>query len=241
MFLSIKSSDKLIVNSFFAKRELKKKLKIKSKKIFVNYLGISDSCKIYNEKKQEIKFNFKSKFILSVSSCVRYHDFFKIIQAFKNINKKKKYLKLVLVMQILDQKYFNEIKNYVNDHSLNDKIYFFNNLNSSSLNKFYNKSMFYIFSSYCEVFGMTTLEAMRHKAPVLVANCSALPEINGNAAIYFDPNDSTDIEKKMSRLIKNKKLRNLLKGKGTKQVKKFTWLSNYNNLFKILKNSNKIS
>ena len=56
----------------------------------------------------------------------------------------------------------------------------------------------YIFSSYCEVFGLTSLEAMKNKTPVLISKCSAIPEINGKAALYFNPKNHKDIGKEIS-------------------------------------------
>ena len=233
MFLSIKLSDKLIVNSYFAKKEIKQKLKLNSKKIFVNYLGVYDD-KIKEKENKSLKFNFKNKYILSVSSCVRYHDFLQILKAFKKTKYKIKNIKLVFIMQILDKKYFNEINSYVDQNFHNNEIYFFENLNPSLLKKFYKNSLFYIFSSYCEVFGLTSLEAMKNKTPVLISKCSALPEINGKAAMYFNPNNHIDISKKMKKLIKSNGLRKSLIKKGIKQAEKFNWFSTYKSLIKIL-------
>ena len=234
MFISIKLSDKLVVNSNYAKKELIQKLKLKSKKIFVNYLGIEKKNFNSNKKIKKVKFNFQSKYILSVASCVRYHDFINILNAFKNTSYKQKKIKLVFVMQILDKKYFYEIKNYVNKNFDDGEIYFFENLNINLLSKFYSKSIFYIFSSYCEVFGLTSLEAMKYKTPVLISNCSALPEVNGDAALYFNPNNLRDISSKMNKLINSYKLRKSLINKGINQVNKFKWINTYKNLMKII-------
>ena len=233
MQFSINASDKLIVNSKSAKKELSNILKIRSKKIFVNYLGVADQDLSNSKKISKINFNFNSKYILSVSSCVRYHDFYNILKAFKKINNKKK-IKIVFIMQILDTKYYDEIKAYVDENFKKGEIYFFKNLRSSIIKKFYKNSFFYIFSSYCEVFGLTTLEAMQNKCPVLVSNFSALPEINGNAVLYFDPNNYNEIYNKMNKLIKNNNLRKLLINRGQKHVSKFKWSSNYNILMKII-------
>ena len=233
MQFSINASDKLIVNSKSAKKELSNILKIRSKKIFVNYLGVADQDLSNSKKISKINFNFNSKYILSVSSCVRYHDFYNILKAFKKINNKKK-IKIVFIMQILDTKYYDEIKAYVDENFKKGEIYFFKNLRSSIIKKFYKNSFFYIFSSYCEVFGLTTLEAMQNKCPVLVSNFSALPEINGNAVLYFDPNNYNEIYNKMNKLIKSNNLRKLLINRGQKHVSKFKWSSNYNILMKII-------
>ena len=233
MQFSINASDKLIVNSKSAKKELSNILKIRSKKIFVNYLGVADQDLSNSKKISKINFNFNSKYILSVSSCVRYHDFYNILKAFKKINNKKK-IKIVFIMQILDKKYYDEIKVYVDENFKKGEIYFFKNLRSSIIKKFYKNSFFYIFSSYCEVFGLTTLEAMQNKCPVLVSNFSALPEINGNAVLYFDPNNYNEIYNKMNKLIKSNNLRKSLINRGQKHVSKFKWSSNYNILMKII-------
>lgn len=235
MFLSIKACDKLIVNSKFAKNELKKKLNLKSKSIFVNYLGVENKIKNISTYSKSIKFNFKSSYILSVSSCVRYHNLINILKAFKKTDEKRKKLKLVIIMQILDQKYFKEINNYVKKNFKNKKVLFFNNLETSIVNKFYKNCLFYIFSSYSEVFGLTTLEAMSNNAPLMLSNSSALPEINGKAALYFDPDNVEDIKCKMNKFIKNKNLRNIYIKRGLSQIKKYDWNKMYQSLIKIIK------
>lgn len=236
MYLSIVSSDKIIVNSNFAKKELSNALNIKSKKIFVNYLGVKDKNLKENKKDTKTYFNFKKKYILSISSCVRYHDFINILKAFKQIIKRKKNLKLVFITQVLDQKYYEEIQAYVVENFKKNEIYFFKNFNSNLIKKFFKYSLFYVFSSYCEVFGLTTLEAMKNKCPVLVSKFSALPEINGKAALYFNPSKDNEIYKQMNKLIRDSLLRKLLISKGQKHVVKFKWSSTYSNLMKIIRN-----
>ncbi len=236
MHLSIISSDKIIVNSNFAKKELSKVLDIKLKKIFVNYLGVKDKNLKENKKDPKLYFNFRKKYALSISSCVRYHDFINILKAFKKIIKRKKNLKLVFITQVLDQKYYEEIQAYVSENFKKGEVYFFKNFSSNLVKKFYRNSLFYIFSSYCEVFGLTTLEAMKNKCPVLVSKSSALPEINGNAALYFDPSNDNEIYKQINKLIRDSFLRKLLISKGQKHVVKFKWSSTYSNLMKIIRN-----
>ena len=90
-------------------------------------------------------------------------------------------------------------------------------------------------------FGLTSLEAMKNKCPVLISKCSALPEINANAALYFNPFNVKELINKMNKLIKNHKLRNSLILKGNIHVKKFKWLYSYKNLMSIIEtNNNKI-
>ena len=107
------------------------------------------------------------------------------------------------------------------------------NLNIIYLKKLYKKQIF-IFSSYSEVFGLTSLEAMSQKCPVLISKNSALPEINANAAMYFDPDDVTDIKNKMNEIANNKELRLNLIELGLKNIDKFDWKKNIRETMKVL-------
>ena len=108
--------------------------------------------------------------------------------------------------------------------------------NERVYNIFYKKALLYIFSSYCEVFGLTSLEAMKNNCPVLISNHSAMPEINGKAALYFNPRSSKDIKNKINKLISNSSLRKLLVKKGKYHIKKFKWEKTFINLISIIKN-----
>ena len=79
-----------------------------------------------------------------------------------------------------------------------------NNLDSKYLVNLYKNANLFIFSSYCEVFGLTSLEAMSQNCPVVISNRSSLPEINSDAAHYFDPDNIIEIKESMESLTMNK-------------------------------------
>ena len=221
---SIFASDILIVDSKFAKRELVKILKINENKIKVIYLGIDS--KYLNYPKSDFylkKLNYKD-YIISVLSCVKYHNIITILKAFKLLKKDNHpNLKLVFVMQILDHKYFLEIERFVDKNFSEGDIIFLHNLNNSYLVNLYKKAKFYIFSSYCEVFGLTSLEAMSQGCPVMISDCSALPEINEKGATYFDPDNDLEIKKIMNKILIEHDFRENLITSGRIQYKKYTW------------------
>ena len=221
---SIFACDLLIVDSHFAKEEIVSLLKIKEDKVFVIYLGIDQkylNCKKDNHYLDN--FDYKN-YIVSVLSCVKYHNIINLLKAFKlfkdNNNNK---LKLVFVLQILDKKYFLEIKKYVDNNFFHGEIIFLNGLDNKYLTNLYKNANLFVFSSYCEVFGLTSLEAMSQNCPVAISNTSALPEINGNAAHYFDPDNIKDIKESLRILIVNKEYTKTLILKGNNHFKKFNW------------------
>ena len=237
MEYSIFSCNVLIVNSFYAKREIIKILKLKKNKIKVVYLGIGKrNVRLDNNSFLLIKnFRYKDRYILSIISCVRYHNIINILKAYKHLIDEIKFsISLVLVMQILDKKYFNEVKNYIRNNFQDNKIIILNNLKREQLANLYKNAKTYVFSSYCEVFGLTTLEAMLHKVPVVVSNRSALPEINSNAALYFDPDQITQIKNKLKKILLSKILRQNLVRKGSRNLKRFSLNESVKKTIKII-------
>ena len=225
MELSVIACNVLIVDSYFAKEEISNILKIKKDKIKVIYLGIDKKylSSDYSKKFFE-NFNYNEKYIISVLSCVKYHNILNLLKAFKIfINEIDFKIKLVLILQILDKKYYSELNEYIISNFDKDKINIISNVESDKLPNFYKHAQLYIFSSYCEVFGLTSLEAMTQRCPVLISKTSALPEINADAGDYFNPDNIIEIKNKIKNIIINKDYKNELVKKGEAHYKKFTW------------------
>ena len=237
MELSIYFCDILIVDSFFAKKEIIKALSLYKKRIEVVYLNINQSFFLKKNVKHLIStFNYKSNYILSVMSCVKYHNIINLLKAFRLLSKEVNLnIKLVLVLQVLDKNYFLEIKKYVTDNFKKKEILIFTDLESNKLAALYSSSKLYVFTSYCEVFGLTSLEAMSQSTPVVISNRSALPEINGTSALYFDPDNIMEMRKSLKKALSDMRLRKKLIKSGSKQCKKFNSKINVNKTIKIIR------
>ena len=168
-------------------------------------------------------------------SCTRYHNIINLLKAFSKLKKENsKKLKFIFILQVLDKKYFLEINEFIKTNFNKNVVIIFQNLDNRYLVNLYRKARFYIFSSYTEVFGMTSLEAMSQKCPVLISNRSAIPEINKDAALYFNPDNISQTKDVMYKLIYNPKLRKILVKKGDAHFKKFNWKKTINTTIKIL-------
>ena len=87
----------------------------------------------------------------------------------------------------------------------------------------YEHTTCYVFPSLSEGFGLPGLEAMKHGAPVASSNATCLPEVYGDACLYFDPLNTQDIADKISMVLSDKKLAQELVAKGYKQAAKYSW------------------
>lgn len=97
------------------------------------------------------------------------------------------------------------------------------NLDDDSLVYFYKNALAFIFPSLYEGFGIPVLESFACGCPLVCSNVSSLPEVAGEAALYFDPYSKESIRNAVLRILYDTNLRKDLINKGYQQLKKFSW------------------
>ena len=88
-----------------------------------------------------------------------------------------------------------------------------------------------IFASSCETFGLIVLEALASGTPLLCSNRSALPEVAGNAAIYFDPEEPKSLSLAMRSILDSPQRWRGLRQLGLERARAFSWTTCCNRLF----------
>ncbi len=96
-------------------------------------------------------------------------------------------------------------------------------VDAEDLEGLYALAQCFVFASINEGFGIPILEAMRRGVPVACSNASALPEVAGEAARYFDPHSVPDIALALNELLEDPALAQRLAALGTQREATFTW------------------
>lgn len=87
----------------------------------------------------------------------------------------------------------------------------------------YQSATALVYPSLYEGFGLPVIEAMSLRCPVLSSNASCLPEIGGDACLYFSPNVLDDVIHAMKSIAADSAFRNNLIIKGLRRCENFTW------------------
>ena len=164
----------------------------------------------------------KPPFILHVGSPMPHKNIERLVEAFEAL--KQSHPKLQLVLAGKQEFFFDRLKKTKIDKSkFADSIITPGFIKDSQLNWLYENAECYVLPSLSEGFGLPGLEAMAHGCPLVSSNATCLPEVYGNAAHYFDPENVDDMAKKISEVLENKKLQAKLVRKGYKQLKNYSW------------------
>jgi len=93
----------------------------------------------------------------------------------------------------------------------------------ASLRLLYSTATALVFPSLEEGFGLPILEAMSYGLPVITSNCSSMPEVGGEAALYVDPRSPEEIAAAMQRVAEDAELARDLSRKGRERAALFSW------------------
>jgi len=216
---------RVITVSNFSKEDIIKTLKIKPEKISVIYEG-ADLEKIDASDCERVirEIGIKNDFLLYVGAAYPHKNLEKLVLAFDLLLSERSDWQLVLVGK--DGYFYQQTKKFaqenLNQENLS-KIIFAGYLDDAKLSCLYQKAKLYVFPSLMEGFGLPPLEAQASSLPIVSSNKSCLPEVLGDGALYFDPEDATDIKDKIILASNDESLRQELIQKGLANFQKFSW------------------
>lgn len=95
--------------------------------------------------------------------------------------------------------------------------------NDSQLAELYSNATAFICTSLYEGFGIPLVEAMACGCPVIASNTSSIPEVVGNAAVLFDPEDPEELGRQIDTIIGARSISIDLIKKGKLRAQEFSW------------------
>lgn len=107
---------------------------------------------------------------------------------------------------------------------LRDQVFFTGFLDDGSMRHLYAQADMMVFPSLFEGLGIPVLEAMTSGTPVVCSRASCLPEIGGDAAIFFDPYSTVDMADKIAMVWSDSVLRSELARRGYANTTAFSWI-----------------
>ncbi len=232
---AVSHAKKIITVSKFTKIDLIDQFRASADKIEITYEGVANLTKgndslfvtKLDNKKTLALYNVSGPFLLYVGNAYPHKNLDGLITAFSQLHGKRPDLRLVLVGK--EDYFYNRIKEIAKSNNLwqkenrNSAIIFTGYVPDVDLEALFQEAAIYVFPSLYEGFGLPPLEAMAHGCPVASSNRASMPEVLGEAAIYFDPENKEEMAEVISSVLNDKSKREQLIALGYLQVKKYSW------------------
>lgn len=223
---SCENATRIIAVSKGTKVDIIKYLDINQDKIDVVY---ESAPKRYREKidKKRLemvkgKYNISKPYFLYVGEQRPHKNLVRLIRAFATFKRQYQLdYQLVLIGKINTKE--PEIPETIKQLGLQDDVITTGYIADKDLPLFYAGAFAFVFPSLYEGFGIPPLEAMAAGIPVLSSNASVMPEILGDAALFFDPKNLENMAQTMYKLATTYRLQKELRDKGFKQIKKYSY------------------
>ena len=223
---NLRKASKIITDSEAAKHDLTKYFGIWPAKIAVINLGIESYFKKIENyakiKELKDKYQITKPFVFYLSAWRNHKNFEGLISAFE-ILKNQGNFEYQLVLGGQEDPHYLNIRQKIEHSPFKTAIITPGFISDNELPIFYNAADLVAIPSFYEGFGFIGLEAMACGTPVVSANTTSLPEINGAAALYFDPHSPEQIAEKIYTVLTDATLKNQLTARGYQQIEKYKW------------------
>lgn len=183
---------------------------------------LSDSF-LLNTFREELNISSTGMVISTVSTIEPRKNLLLLVQAFEKLCRLNFDSELHLVLAGASGWKNSDIYELISSSDFSDRIKILGHVSEFDLRILLSLSDVFVYPSFYEGFGLPPLEAMQCATPVVVAKTSSLPEVVGDAGIYFDPYSVQDLTNCLSSVLFSTTLQTSLKESGLDQSRKFCW------------------
>lgn len=216
------AADRLIACSEYTRREAIKILGVDPAKVDTVWLGgAGPEFRAAPAPARVAALGVSGSYLLFVSALNNRKNLPRLVQAYAMLRAKG--FKQSLVMVGRPDASAVALKEDIAKLGVADSVKFFEALPQADLVALYRGADLFVYPSILEGFGLPVIEAMACEVPVVVANASCMPEIAGDAALFFDGDDAEDLARQLERGLTDKDLRAELVRKGTERAALFDW------------------
>lgn len=221
--MAVRTSDQVIVDSGSTREDLAKILPVSEARTKVVYLGVdSKFSPQLNESMDSLRERpgLPEQFVLYLGSNKPHKNLVRLVEAWSQVGSQFPEHTLVIAGAWLSD--YPESRQRAEALGL-ASIRWLGRVAEEDLPALYSAAEAFVFPSLYEGFGLPVLEAMACGTPVTCSQTSSLPEIAGDAAVFFDPQDTDDIIQSLVQVLASDSLQEELRIKGLHRASQFAW------------------
>jgi glycosyltransferase involved in cell wall biosynthesis len=219
-----RGADRVIAISRASADHVHEHLRVPADRIDVVPLGHGTSATATPTPEPELRARLRlgqGRVVLAVSAKKRHKNLPRLVEAWARVHAAASDAILVLPGRPTDHEL--ELRARAAELGIADVIAYPDYVSAEDLEGLYAIASVFTMPSVNEGFGLPILEAMRRGVPAVVSDASALPEVAGEAARYFDPLDPASIAEALLVVLDDPIEQQRLIAAGHDQQARFTW------------------
>jgi len=224
----VRKAERIITVSEYSKGDVVRFLKVDPAKVAVIHEAADDAFRPTNDTasltKIRGKYGLPENFIFTVGAIHTRRNLERLIQA---VSLAERGLGQNLTLLILGSPApFSppvDIWGVAHRCGLDGRVLNMGYLADEELRLLYNACGLFIYPSLYEGFGLPVIEAMACGAPVACSGVTSLPEVAGEAAVFFDPTSVEEMAETIVSVLGDDRLRKKLTEAGIKRASCFSW------------------
>lgn len=223
---SVKRSDFVVAISGFVKEFLLDQWSVPGEKVVVVYHGKNAPVPVQEEKIPEtVPDEWKGNFLFTAGSIRPARGLEDIVSAMERISENMVKGLVIAGDTGIDMiRYREELEERVSLRGLASRVCWTGSLDEKRMAWCYRNCAAFVMTSRVESFGMIALEAMTYGCVCVAADNPCLPEIFGDAAMYYPPRDFNGLSESIRTVLEwNEERRNGLSRKAMERAGNFSW------------------
>lgn len=218
----------LFTISEYSRQQIVEHLGVSPDKITVAYLGASAA--FYPEPRSMAREHiarlcgFDGPYILFVGSLKPHKNVDGLIRAFARLEQSE-HLERKLLIVGSGEPGLSGLRKCAAQAKVADRVIVRSSLSLDDLRLAYSGADLTVLPSFEEGFGLPVLESMACGTPVACSQTASLPEVGGDAAVYFDPSDTDSIAVAMQGVLQSNAKWQLHQQLGLSNARRFSWTS----------------
>ncbi len=161
-----------------------------------------------------------TQYLFYIGNAFPYKNLERIVRAYAVLKQTRPELELVFAGK--PDYFYEQLETLSKELNIPD-VHFLGFVSDGEKRWLFGHAAAYVVASLSEGFHIPGLEAMYEHCPVISADATCLPEVLGDAALYFDPSSTDSLVHTINTLFDDPSLRAELISKGDLRVSQFSW------------------
>jgi glycosyltransferase involved in cell wall biosynthesis len=224
--LVARRAEHIVTVSEYSKARIVERLGVAASKVTVIHNGVDSDfrCMEREEAFPQVSeaLGIHEPYLLYVGSLKPYKNVSTLLKAFAMLHNRREIRQKLLILGD-DAAGKRPLVEECSRLGIEDRTQFVSYAAQGLLPRIYAAADLLVMPSRMEGFGLPVLEAMACGTPVVCSRAASLPEVGGDAVVYFDPKEPEELAQAIERVLSSNELRLSLRAKGLERAKRFTW------------------